>query len=81
MRWLVGYTLASMAIAFVAVRVFEYLFAGATSGFVVIAKPAVFAASWTAVTAQAGMQRVTSQARSWRRRSADIREALTRGEE
>tara|TARA_Y100000310_G_scaffold278767_1_gene297471 strand:+ start:529 stop:792 length:264 start_codon:yes stop_codon:yes gene_type:complete len=72
MGWLVWYTLASMIVAFIAIRILELFFAGLTGGLMGIAKPVVFCASWTAVTAQSGMRRVTSQARQIRHRNADM---------
>ena len=69
MGWLVGYTFASMAAAFLVVRIFEFLFAGATSGVAAAVKPGLFVATWTAVTAQSGMRSATSFAGRWRQRS------------
>ena len=50
-----SYTLASMAASFIVVKIFDYIFAGATGGLVSSARAGLFVATWTAVTAQAGM--------------------------
>ena len=55
MGWLFGSTLASIVTAILAVKIFDYIFAGATSGVVSTARAGLFVATWTAVTAQAGM--------------------------
>lgn len=55
MGWLVGYTMASMAAAFIVVKVFDYIFAGVSSGLVSGARAGLFVATWTAITARAGM--------------------------
>lgn len=73
MSWLVWYTLASLALAIIILRVVEYVVAG---GVAAIVKPVVFVVSWVAVTAKAGMQRVTMKARHWRNRV----DALAKGE-
>jgi len=72
MGWLVGYTFASMAAAFVVVRIFEYLFSGATSGIAAAIKPGIFVATWTAVTTRSGMRSATSWASRWRHRSEGV---------
>ena len=63
MGWLVGYTLASMASAFVVVKIFDYFFEGVSSGLVSIARAGLFVGTWTAVTAKAGMSGVTKRVR------------------
>jgi hypothetical protein len=73
MGWLVGYTFASMAAAFVVVRLFEFLFAGATSGIAYAIKPGLFVATWTAVTARSGMRSATLFTSRWRQRSEGVR--------
>jgi hypothetical protein len=72
MGWLLWYTLASMAVAFIAIRIIELLFTGLSVSVMGVVKPVVFVASWTAVTTQSGMHRVTSQARQFRRRNASM---------
>ena len=67
MGWLVGYTLASMAASFVVVKIFDYLFAGVTSGLVSIVRFPLFVATWTAITAQAGMRGFTKKVRQLRK--------------
>ena len=73
MGWLVGYTFASLAAAFVVVRLFEFLFAGATSGIAYAIKPGLFVATWTAVTARSGMRSATPFTSRWRQRSEGVR--------
>ncbi len=64
--WLVSYTLASIAAAFVAVKFFDYLFAGAQSGLTSIARACLFVGTWTAVTASAGMNGFNKRVRQVR---------------
>ncbi len=70
MGWLVSYTLASMAAAFIVVKLFDlikdYLFAGATSGVVNTARAGLFVGTWTAVTARAGMSGFSKRVRRLR---------------
>ena len=61
MGWLVGYTLASLAVSFIAVKIFDYLFAGVTGGLVSSARFGLFVVTWTAITAKAGMNGVTKR--------------------
>jgi hypothetical protein len=62
-----------MAAAFVVVRLFEFLFAGATSGIAYAIKPGLFVATWTAVTARSGMRSASSFTSRWRQRSEGVR--------
>jgi hypothetical protein len=71
--WLVGYTLASIAAAFVIVRIFDYLFAGATGNIATAARLGLFVATWTAVTAKSGMHVFTTQVRQLKQSSAGAR--------
>ena len=66
MGWLVNYILASMVASFIVVKIFDYIFAGATSGLVSIARFGLFVVTWTAVTAQAGMHGFTKRVRQLR---------------
>ena len=66
MGWLVNYTLASIAAASVAVKLFDYIFAGATSGLVSIARVVLFVGTWTAVTTKAGMNGFSKKVRQVR---------------
>ncbi len=66
MGWLVGYTLASMAASFIVVKIFDYIFAGATSGLVSSARCGLFVVTWTAITAQAGMHGFSKKVRQLR---------------
>ncbi len=66
MGWLVGYTLASIAASFIAVKIFDYIFAGASNGLVSSARCGLFVGTWTAVTARAGMHGLTKRVRQFR---------------
>ena len=66
MGWLVSYTLASIAAAFVAVKIFDWIFAGAVGGLVSSARAGLFVATWTAVTAKAGMRGFSKKVRQLR---------------
>ena len=66
MSWLVGYVIASMVVAFVAVRIFEYLAAGVSGGVVNIAKLILFVGVWTAITMASGMRAFTGRIRQMR---------------
>ena len=55
MGWLLSYTLASIAASLVVVKIFDYIVEGTASGLVSSARAGLFVATWTAVTAQAGM--------------------------
>lgn len=70
MGWLVGYTLASIAAAFVVMKLFDYIFAGVTGGLVSSVRAGLFIATWTAVTVGMGMQGFTKKVRQ-------VRQALT----
>ena len=63
MGWLVNYTLASIASAFIVVKIFDYIFAGAASGLVSTARLGLFVGTWTAVTAKAGMSGFSKRVR------------------
>lgn len=76
MGWLAWYSLASMATAYVVVRIIEYLFGGVLGGVLFVAKPVVFVASWSAMTAYGGMQAVTKRARRLRLHSVDMRDQI-----
>jgi len=76
--WLIGYTLASMATAFIAVKIFDVIFEGATSVFVSIARCVLFVATWTAVTAKAGMHGFSKRVRQLRQNPTKVLGALKR---
>lgn len=61
--WLVGYTLASIVAAIIVVRIFDYIFAGATGSIVNVARLALFVITWTLITAKSGMHGFTTQVR------------------
>ena len=64
MGWLVSYTLASIAASFVVVKIFDYILTG--GAYVDAARAGLFIATWTAVTAKAGMNGVTKRVRQLR---------------
>ena len=66
MGWLFGYTLSSIVASIVVVKIFDYLFAGAASGLVSSTRAGIFVATWTAVTAQAGMRGFAKRVRQLR---------------
>lgn len=66
MGWLVGYTLASIVTSFIAVKIFDHIFAGVTGSLVSIARVPLFVGTWTAVTATAGMRGFTRKVRQLR---------------
>ena len=61
-----SYTLASLAASFIVVKLFDYIFAGATGSLVSIARAGLFVATWAAVTAQVGMRGFTKRVRQVR---------------
>lgn len=66
MGWLVSYTLASIAASYVVVKIFDYIFGAAASTVESTARFGLFAATWTAVTAKAGMNGFTKRVRKAR---------------
>ena len=66
MGWLLNYTLASIAASFVVVKILDYIFAGVTGSLVSSVRAGLFVATWTAVTARAGMHGVTKRVRQVR---------------
>jgi len=67
-----------MATAFIAVKIFDAVFEGATSGLVSIARCVLFVATWTAVTAKMGMRGVTKRVRQLRQNPIKVLGALIR---
>jgi len=81
--WLLGPTLASMVMALIVVRIFDYLVVGAASGLVNTARAGLFVGTWTAVTTGSGMRDVAKWARRLRQGNASARsrlDALTKRE-
>lgn len=66
--WLVGYTLASIVAAIIIVRIFDYLFAGATGNIAASARLGLFVATWTVVTTKVGMRQLKQGSASARNR-------------
>jgi hypothetical protein len=75
MSWLFGYTLASLAAAFIVIRIFDYVVSGATDN---LARASVFVVTWTAVTAQSGMRGVSKSAQKLRQSNANAKSLLWR---
>ncbi len=75
MSWLIGYTLASMVTAFIAIRIFDYVVSGATDN---LARASVFVTTWTAVTVRSGMRGFSKSARQLRQSNADAESLLGR---
>lgn len=79
MRWLAGYTLASIVGAFLVVRIFEYLFGGAQSALGNAAKASLFVATWTTITAGSGMRDVSKRVRQLRLKTMSVSRWLNAG--
>lgn len=75
MTWLIGYTLASMAAAFIVVRIFDYAVSGATDS---LARASVFVTTWAAVTARSGMRGFSKSAQQLRQSNAEAKSLLER---
>ena len=67
MSWLVGYTLASLVVAFIILKIFDYIVGGATSGLLSVTRASLFIITWTVITARGGMQGFTRRIRDLRR--------------
>ncbi len=80
-RWLLGPTIASAIFAFIAIRIFDAVFSGATSTLASVARPTIFAGTWSATTATSGMRGITSRVRSLRAARDRIDSVLTREED
>ena len=78
MGWLVGYTLASMAVAFIVIKIFDYIVGEATSGLLSLARTGLFIITWTVITAKGGMHGVTRQVRQLRQGNTKALQALTK---
>jgi len=76
MNWLVGYTLASMAAAFVVVRVFDYFVSGVSDTATNAARGVVFVNTWAAVTAKSGMRDFTKSAKRLRLKNLSVKNKL-----
>lgn len=71
--WLFGYTLGSMAAAFVVVRIFDNLIHSASDA----ARGTVFISTWAAVTGRSGMNSVGKTAKRFRLRNTAVTKKLT----
>lgn len=66
MGWLVNYVVASWVLAIVAVKLYDYLFAGVSSGLSNVARATIFIGTWTLVTTASGMHGFTKGVRNLR---------------
>ena len=80
MGWLIGPTLASFFAAFLAVKLFDFIFGGVTSSIVNVARAGVFIGTWTAVTTKGGMHGFSKKVKQLKAGNQIIK-ALTKGEE
>lgn len=77
-KWLVGYTLASMVAGFVVVRMVDYFLSGLAGGLASAAKATAFSSAWTAVTSGAGMRAFTQRVRQVRQGVSAISRRIDR---
>ena len=80
MGWLIGPTLASFFAAFLMIRLFDYVFSGATGALVSVARAGVFVITWTVVTSHLGMRGFASKVRQLRQSNTKAIKALSKGE-
>lgn len=80
MGWLIGPTLASFFAAFIAIKLFDYIFASVSNGAVSATRAGVFVATWTAVTTMTGMRGFRKRVRQIRERNVAAIKALAKGE-
>ena len=76
MGWLLGYTLGSIAAAFVVVRIFDYLASGVADSATSAARGIVFINTWAAVTVKSGMRDFTKSVRRLRLRNLVVKNKL-----
>lgn len=76
MGWLLGYTLGSIAAAFVVVRIFDYLVSGVADSATSAARGIVFINTWAAVTVKSGMRDFTKSVRRLRLRNLVVKNKL-----
>ena len=80
MGWLIGPTLASFFAAFIAVKLFDFIFGGVTSRMASVARAGVLIGTWTAVTTKGGMLGFGKKVKQLKAGNQIIK-ALTKGEE
>lgn len=66
------YTLVSLVAAFIVVKIFDTIVAGATGSWVGIVRAGLFVATWTAVTAKMGMRGFSKRLRQLRHRKVGV---------
>ena len=76
MSWLVGMTLASMAAAFIVMRIFDYITSGMGGWLSGIIKPIAFVGTWTAVTTSSGLRAFSERVRGLRHRCRSVQKQL-----
>lgn len=79
MGWLIGPTLASFVAAFIVVKIFDYLFAGAMGGLGSTVRAGLFVGTWTAVTTKAGMHGFNQKVRRLRQGNQRAIKAISKG--
>ena len=67
--WLISYTLASMAGAFIVVRIFDYIFSGVANR---VTRLGLFVGTWTAITVGSGIRSFTKRMRQLRQHTRDV---------
>lgn len=77
MGWLIGPAFFSAIAAFLAVRIFDFIFGGVTSNLASAARAGVFVSAWTAVTTGTGMRGLNKRVRRLRRHTTGVLDALT----
>ena len=76
MGWLVSQVIASMAGAFLLVKIFDVLIGGVIGGAATAAKTSLFVSAWTAITTGLGMRRFNKTVRALRHGSKEVRERI-----
>ena len=71
--WFFWTAVASALGAFVAVRLFDYLFSSASAGVAAVARPAAFAGVWTTVTTKLGLKAVADKVHGLRERLPKVK--------
>ena len=72
MSWMIGYTLASIAGAFLVVRLFDYVLAGVVGSLVGIVRTCLFASVWTTITTSLGMRGFSRTVHHLRQRNKEV---------
>ena len=78
MGWLLGYTVGSLAAAFVVVKIFDYLVSGVADNATNAARSVVFISTWAGVTAKSGMRGFSKSAGRLRLKNSATKDKLAR---